>query len=46
MTNEMRIKKLKQARTAAKKVRDEILRQDDDDLTSSGPERRAPATSP
>ena len=42
MTNEMRIKKLKQARTAAKKVRDEILRQDDVDLTSSGPERRAP----
>ena len=33
---------LTKAAAAAKKVRDEIKRVDDEDLTSSGPERRAP----
>ncbi len=42
MTNNERIIFLTKAAAAAKKVRDEIKRVDDEDLTSSGPERRAP----
>lgn len=42
MTNTERVAKLRKARLAAVKVRDEIQRQDDNDLTSTGPERRAP----